>query len=156
MPKPRKTIAQHVADGTFRKDRHGGKAIPTLTDSVPNPPGTLIPAAHKYWYSEAKAALSIRLLSEKDYAALEILAYTMWLRQEAADDIKARGISYQTDKGIWQRNPSLTTLEKANSQILQLQKEFGLTPLAAQRINAPEEEKGVGDPRNDIFGGAAK
>lgn len=153
MPANLKSAAKHKEEGTFRPNRHGGKVKATPINATPKPPNSLCKAAHGIWQTQVKNVLGMQILSEKDYSALETLCFLLWVQREAMADVVKTGQNIVSPKGVVQRNPSLVTLEKVNQQILQLQKEFGLTPLGAQRIDAPPEIEKQEDPRNSLFGG---
>lgn len=153
MPQNIKSVAKHKEDGTYNATRHGGKIASKPINAIPKPPATLCKQAHGIWATQAKSVCGMKILSEKDYTALETLCFLLWVQREAMADVVKSGQNIVSPKGMIQRNPSLVTLEKVNQQILQLQKEFGLTPLGAQRIDAPPEIEKETDPRNSLFGG---
>ena len=55
--RPPKTIEQHLADGTYRKDRHGDRLYAEASGAIGEPPEELSDEAAQIWRATA-AALS--------------------------------------------------------------------------------------------------
>lgn len=167
----KKTRAQLVKDGTFRKDRHGDLASAEAPPGVPDPPKVLDGEAHDEWHRMIARLTNTGALSIVDDGALfqycRLFAETegIWLvQEETAETIR---ILQENLDGQQCRRPederlSLADLLAVAQEITKLRRleagyiskvrqgrmalrtflvEFGLTPAARGRVKLPEKPK---------------
>ncbi len=136
-----KSIQKHIEDNTYNTTRHGNKIKPSPIVTPIKMPETLPKEAAHIWRTEAKEVQEMRILSEKDIQALADLVRVIYRRECCEKDVKIYGYLIKTNSGAMQRNPALTTIEKCDTLIHAMRKEFGLTPLSAQRMATPPEDE---------------
>lgn len=138
-----KPISQHKSDGTYRNDRHGKKNQAEPLTSMPKFPSNLPEMCRDIWRTEVSNLVENRLIARKDLPAVAEMVRNIYLVNTTIELIEKYGALIQNDKGGIMRNPAFTTLEKAQSFVLQYRKEFGLTSLSGQKLDKkvePEEE----------------
>ena len=138
-----KPISQHRSDGTYRKDRHGKKNQAEPLTSMPKMPANLPDLCRDIWRMEVSNLVECRLIARKDLPAVAEMVRNIFLMQTTTELIDKYGALIENDKGGLMRNPAFTTLEKAQSFVLQYRKEFGLTSLSGQKLDKkvePEEQ----------------
>lgn len=118
MGAPRKTLAQHKAAGTYRRDRHGSWSEPTGVDTLPPPPpSTLTDLARAEWQRVIALLGTTGRLTSLDTALLTSYAELVAQLTEAPRDFTAA---------------QHTALRLAAS-------ELGLTPTARTKIQEAEQ-----------------
>ena len=78
MGRPPKSVLDHIADGTYRSDRHGDRVYAEPIGDIGEPPADLTPDAMWYWHSVAssqsdtlgQADRAILTAASRAYAAL--------------------------------------------------------------------------------------
>ena len=133
--RPPKSAAQHAADGTFRKDRHGSRAELQISPAKPTVPRGLPPEARALW-RRVVAELPAEALSRLDGEALRAycVAWSIYRR------IEPLMVDNPTDKDIriaW--TAVLSTLDKLGQQ-------FGWTPRSRSSLRLPAEADETADP----------
>lgn len=73
MPRPRKPTILHLAQGTYRKDRHGARGEEPKPALGAKPPPWLPPAALEVWARLAPMLTKAGILTEVDGEALGLL-----------------------------------------------------------------------------------
>jgi P27 family predicted phage terminase small subunit len=123
---------------------------PEVPPQCPEPPSFLSPLAQDEWWRTAPALHMLGLLSAIDVAcfAAYCQAYAHWHEAEAAlakmaarDEIM-RGLIIKSVDGNPRRNPLLKIAADAANQMLTFAAEFGLTPVARNRIAAGVGHRG--------------
>lgn len=154
MPAHRKPNELHVANGTWRGDRHGSKY--TAMDSeylteLPDPPKQLHRYAIQCWNSTGELLIGAKVLTRRDLPMLAHYA-ELWEMKETAriavDDrrkqVYAGGISYE-DEEI---NKAMAIITKVMPQITAVLRELGLSPIARSKAaEANQTSKSGGIPR---------
>jgi len=117
-------------------------------DNFPPPPRHLPAEAKKCWNENAPLLASQRLLTKGDLIALETycFAYYCWLL--AVRDVKkAKSVVYtpypDTSPMNRQHMPAAQAVQQFSKQMLELAREFGMTPAARGRMTIPEAKKEV-------------
>ena len=126
-PKPK---AIHVAEGTYRPDRHGDRADGT-TEGQPVKPRGLKGPALNYWNRIVPRLVKTGLADSRDSAALGQLV-NWWA---AAEELRKRWEAGDIDVFNQWLN--------ASKQWLQLADRFGLSPVARSKIVQVKKEKPV-------------
>lgn len=121
--RPPKTTAEHIADGTYREDRHGGRLDAFVDSGLPSPPFELSDDERWAW-NLACNYLPPAAICELDALALYGLAkfYGRWLKlmQYAEDnpqDLQGSAMAI----GSWK-------------QVSQMLGRFGMTPADRAKI----------------------
>jgi len=130
MGRPRKPIAQHLLDGTYREDRHGNSFLP---DGEPVMPDWLSPEAQELWESIVPPLVKSGVATAVDAAELTALCDWWGLyriaRQSLAsiEDRKSRPY-YDTQ----------ILAGAAFKQFNTIASRFGLTPSDRARLQVAE------------------
>lgn len=139
--RPAKPSAQKKAEGTYRRDRDRELAV---SIQIPEPPDDLSPQE-----SQLFRELAVGLAAQGTIAAVDGLALAMLcnaiIEFRAADaDVKAKGLTAETDSGYEYQRPTVGIRAKAWAKILAGCRLFGMTPSARASIlkkaNEPEED----------------
>jgi len=107
----------------------------TVPEQVPYAPRGLDKAAQCKWRQLAPFMMKVRVLTEADFLALELLchSYGRWI--EARKKVAEEGAVLTGDKGGQYQNPWVFQENKAHEQILKLCSEFGMTPSSRTRVS---------------------
>lgn len=133
MGRPKLPSESHKKRGTFRPDRHATAPLPI---EVPEMPLDLPPLAQAVWKNVTTKLFAAGLIADIDQVAVRMLAESVWLYQEAHDDIIAKGLIVTTTNGNIQQNPAVGIRNKAWEQIVKLCRQFGMTPSARTGLPA--------------------
>lgn len=124
MPRgrPRKPVAQKVAEGTFRPDRDGDPALQVEASGLPVPPADLSAEALAFWNLIVPQLVASKVAAEADSTQLGMMCQ-WWARyqrySEACDTLPI------DDKGLYQMTVlcgiAWTNFDKIAAR-------FGLTP----------------------------
>lgn len=117
--------------------------------SLPMPPPHLCDEAKVEWGRVASTLYALRLLSEADIAALAAYcqAWATFKRATEALEVMSKGdpltkgLLIKTTNGNAIQNPLLGIANKAAADMVRFAAEFGMTPSARARINAPKGEE---------------
>jgi P27 family predicted phage terminase small subunit len=117
--------------------------------SLPMPPPHLCDEAKVEWGRVASMLYALRLLSEADIAALAVYcqAWATFKRATEALEVMSKGdpltkgLLIKTTNGNAIQNPLLGIANKAAADMVRFAAEFGMTPSARARINAPKGEE---------------
>lgn len=112
---------------------------------APSPPAHLDDAAKICWNELAPLLLGMRLLTDADYRALELLCATYSEWRSARVAVANAGATYETvnESGgrIVRAHPAVAIAADAWRRSRQMMIEFGLTPSARATIKLPPAEK---------------
>jgi len=147
-----KTLKQHKKDGTYLNNRHAGKVEVDALGSIPKPPSNLTQKGAGYWKIYCQHLLSFNSLQEKDLFAIADLCNQRVIADEAQAEVDKHGVMMAMpgrEGTVYRRNPATTILQETIKTINSLEKQFGLTLLSGQRLNASEGE--TGNPDDDLF-----
>lgn len=97
-----------------------------------------------------KILTDVRVMTNLDVDALAIYCetYSFWV--EATERVKHLGMVIKTDKGNIIQNPYLRIANNAQESMLQLLKEFGMTPAARTRVQAANGAEKSENPWDDL------
>ena len=130
MGRPRKPTAQHELEGTYRKDRHGDRALEPAAAGVPAKPKGLSKEAAALWDHVVTELVTNGTAKRMDTAALQALCEVWGLYRKAV----AAANKYPIDKEV------RCAVTAYLAQFERLASRFGLTPesRARIRVNPPD------------------
>lgn len=133
-PKPQ---AQKKLEGTYRPDRDPG-TDDRLSGKKPTCPTWLDKYAKGEWRRMANELHRAGLLKFVDRAALAgyCQAYSRW--RKAEELVQQSGLLIKTTNGNVIQNPSVGIANRAMRDMLNISKEFGMTPSARSRLSVPD------------------
>lgn len=130
-PKP-KPVEQHLAEGTYRPDKHGDSPI-EVADRIVSAeflpaPSHLNDPAREVWSAVVETIVDSGILQGADELALEALALSVATWRAAQADIDDNGILVRGRFGTDVANPSIAIRDKAMAEFRAWAARFGLTP----------------------------
>ena len=131
IPQP---IALHVANGTYRRDRHGNTPMPQA--AIPKAPAGMNKEARRIWKYFAARLAKVRVLTELDREHLAIFCSEAARRAKAETEIAKTGEVVKTAAGFAAVSPWLNVAHKAAELMLRYGQELGLSPASRTRIKA--------------------
>lgn len=134
--RPRKPTHLKVLQGTYRPDR-APKNEPMPDPETPSCPSWLHPEAKREWRRLVPHLEKLGLLTRVDRAALAAYCqlYARWW--EAEREIRVHGMVQYTETGYATQRPEVGIANQALKQLKVYLAEFGLSPAARTRIDAP-------------------
>ena len=133
--RPPKTAAQHKADGTFRKDRHGARAELAIRPGAPEMPDDLDEDGIGLWQKIIET-LPAEVLSELDSYGL-------------ADCCRWWSVMVRCHRFV-RDNPadkeSISLLNTATNHFHKYSAKFGLSPVDRARLKSPPKQDDEFDP----------
>jgi P27 family predicted phage terminase small subunit len=92
-----------------------------------------------------------QMLTEAMFGSVDAYVMALWNMRTAQEALDRHGALIDGGKGILKQNPAISLLGKAQSTVLRLASELGLTPAARSR---PKMKGGNGgDNQPDMFDG---
>ncbi|MBO9612535.1 MAG: phage terminase small subunit P27 family [Dyadobacter sp.] len=142
--RPRKPTAQKKLEGTARKDRaNTNEIMPSTIEHPPSAPKYLSAAAKKEWKMACTELIKMGILANTDLALLSAYCNEMGSYIEACDVIRKEGMIMTFERGdggtYSQQHPAVGIKNAALSNALKIANQFGFTPAARARIEAPEK-----------------
>lgn len=122
---------------------------PQVTITIPVPADWLPDEVKEIFRDFALQFAQMRVLSEADGKALELLAEAYYEYQQARQFIHANGSTYKSDTAngtIVRAYPQVAIAADAYKRVRAMLIEFGATPAARSRVNALPE----GKPKNKL------
>jgi P27 family predicted phage terminase small subunit len=145
--RPAKPSTLKKAEGTYRKDRDQELIV---SIEIPEPPEQLSPEETKLFRELAVGLAAQGTIGAVDGLALAMLCSAIVEFRAADADVKAKGLTAETDSGYEYPRPTVAIRAKAWAKILAGCRLFGMTPSARATIlkkaNEPEED-GIQDAR---------
>ncbi len=145
--RPAKPSTQKKAEGTYRKDRD--KELP-VDVSIPDPPDWLGVEERKHWRRITEQLAAQGTIGAVDGIAVAMLCSVIVEFQTADEDIRAKGMTAEADSGYEYQRPCVNIRARAWARLLQMCRQFGMTPSARASIlkkaNEPEED-GIDDAK---------
>lgn len=139
--RPAKPSQQKKAEGTYRQDRD--KELPVAV-AIPDPPPWLGALECQHWQIITESLAAQGTIGAVDALAVAMMCSVLVEFQAADEDIKAKGMTGETDTGYEYQRPSVNIRAKAWARLLQMCRQFGMTPSARASIlkkaNEPEED----------------
>ena len=154
-----KSLRLHLADGTYRPDRHGpipaaGTAaapalFPELNPEAPKPPRNLQGAALTVWHATVKLLAGLGTLDEADQGILALYCEARAELGWAMNCLRREGRIVSTAAGGKKPHPAMAIKNQAALRCAKFASELGLTPTARMRMRLGAgfgpEEPGDGD-----------
>ena len=137
----RKPTQLKVLQGTARKSRLTNEPKPK--PAAPKCPDWLSKEAKRKWKELAPKLEKLGLLTELDGEQLAALCTHWSIIQQAAKDIKERGILIPSarEDGALVKNPALQVLRDNSMAFSKYAGHFGLDPVSRGRINLSDEKE---------------
>jgi P27 family predicted phage terminase small subunit len=132
MPRPRKSISLHQAQGTYRADRH--RELPLRPTKGPRPPAWLSGPARQKWREAARLLASAGVLSRLDHDLLAVYCSTWAAWRQAAEAVATEGATYRAGGGLLKKHPAVGVAEAARKDLAGLADRLGLTPAARLKL----------------------
>jgi len=129
----------------------GGDRSPR-SPSLPPAPGRLDEGAARVWEELGAVVVGMKVMTEADLAALELLARAEAWRRELEDDLQENGrfVTVQTRNGeVRRRRPEAAEAEKVTAQVSNMLREFGLTPASRPKVQMVPGKGKVGRGEED-------
>ena len=138
--RPKKPTATLKLAGTYRSDRHGGRAEPQPDPSMPERPKGLDAQGRKAWDRLAPELHRVGLLTVLDRDLLASYCRFYSLAVECWRGAKKDGPVVMV-AGKPQQNPYIGSAHKAEDMLRKLRRELGMTPSARAGLSvAPPPE----------------
>jgi len=138
----KKSVEQHLLEGTFRKDRHGQK--PQSQTEAPTCPGWLSLAAKAEWRRVTPELKHRGMLTKLDRVALAMYCQTYAHLRKAEEELED-GLTYEyTNKnGSTNRvqKPEVRMVQQFMKTINTLCADFGFTPSSRGQMVIPDESE---------------
>jgi phage terminase small subunit len=134
-----KTRDQHIADGTYREDRHAGPEVEVILPHIPEWLASIPHAAELYDEIGAQLVAN-KCISEADRHAFAQLIFHIYNAERLAIRSTVEGALSRTE---------LSLLKESNAMMLKLLVQFGLSPKSRTGLTGggPADD----DPLVDLF-----
>lgn len=149
-PKP---TALHVADGTYRADRHGPRPVapgptlfPELDREIPQPPANLQGAALRIWHETVRELERLGTLDTADRGLIALYAEARAELGWAMNRVRKEGRIVATAAGGQKPHPAMGIKNAAALRASRFASDLGLTPTARARLRLGT---GFGPPPED-------
>lgn len=160
MPTPRKPKGTKVLQGTWRKDRNPANepvVSPPPVDKM-GCPSHLNRWAKKFWVDYIHVLTNSKILTDADLPGFELLAQAWGTYKQAEHDIahdeitgkKRTMVQYREARHYSRRSmPEMIELNESRALFFQLSQQFGMTPVARNRIDLPTPKEV--DPLSEMY-----
>jgi len=154
MGRPPKSAEEHLLEGTFRSDRHGGRGAASGEElfTVPKPPPGLDATERKAWRRVCAAMIERRLLFHPDLEAVTAAARAIAQYERSTAELATAPLTVPGSAGQPTPHPLLKVVQAGSKEVRAWLTTLGLTPSARQRVPAPSS-KGAADPWERMLGG---
>ena len=136
LPEP---IADLIARGTYRKDRHDRPQIAAKkVEGLPPMPAHLPDQCREDWQRVCGILTTAKILTEGDLDAVGRYCLLLWMSREATANLEATGpvIVYETRHGKTVKpNPSARVVLDCARELRALGERLGFDPVSRQRID---------------------
>ena len=155
-----KSIAELKSSGTFRPDRHAGRAENHVEPVKTLPPPSDFPAEHKaVWNKSVDLLTEIRLLTKQDYDIMRVYVET-FIQQRRAWDVRMKEGDFVTvevrGQLVQQIHPAVKVYESSEKILKAIRYQFGFNPRARQGLQVGKPDTKKADPMLDILMGKKK
>jgi P27 family predicted phage terminase small subunit len=131
MPTPKKAVADHRLQGTYRADRHAEQEVRPV--KAPTPPDDLPEPARAKWVELAALLAEAGVLTGLDVDLLGVYCRTFSIWAAAQKEVEEQGPSYRAG-GLIRRHPSLATALQCARDLAALADKLALSPSGRQRL----------------------
>ena len=151
----RKSARLHKLQGTYRKDRHGPAVAGTShapQGKMPSCPTWLHAEAKREWRRLAPKLYELGLLTELDRSSFAIYCECwaeVWALTRAIDE---NGFTQTTKRAAARPQPEVAMRDKAMRRLVDIGKNFGLTPQTRERLIGLAEDSPPVINRFQAFG----
>lgn len=133
--RPPKPIEQHIQEGTYRKDRHGGALVVTTPGTgiahLGAPPH-LSQLEQAVWLELARLLDSI--VRESDVGMVEIAAVAFASYREAQETLRRDGMTVVDDRGNERVHPLVQVRDRSMKMYMDASARLGLSPADRARL----------------------
>lgn len=119
--------------------------------TVPDVPAHIPPAVHAEWLSVVSDLKKRQVLTDAMLGAVESYVLAIHNMRQAQKSLDLHGALIDGGKGLLKVNPASSMLGKAQSTILRLSAELGLTPAARSRKNMKGDDDEGSSEQKDMF-----
>jgi len=137
-PKP---TALHLADGTYRPDRHGPRPLapgpalfPELDREIPQPPANLQGPALRIWHETIRELEKLGTLDTADRGVIALYCEARAELGWAMNRVRRDGRIVSTAAGGQKPHPAVGIKNQAALRVARFAAELGLTPTARARL----------------------
>ncbi|EHK6508516.1 phage terminase small subunit P27 family [Vibrio parahaemolyticus] len=146
MPRPKKSIAELKATGTYRPSRHGSaEELPVVVVESPAYPAFLNPEAVEFFNDIVGFGLDMDILGRADGFIIGMLSNEISEWMQLNEDVKEEGFYVQmpTATGMLQKvvNPKIKVRDEKLKVILKMLGEVGMSPAARSKVQVNEKNK---------------
>jgi P27 family predicted phage terminase small subunit len=125
----------HIAMGTYRADRHGGRQAQPR-EGIPRCPSHLDKTARVEYRRVSRLLAECRVITEADLVPLACYAQAWSRLVEAEGRLKETGLVVKSPAGFPCISPYLSIVRGATEELRRWSVELGLTPSARTKIKA--------------------
>lgn len=141
--KPKPTSIK-IADGTYRKDRHGDPASEVHQEplkEIPEVPPQLNETGREKWLNVANAMLGLGILEER-YLPILLIYGQAWDRKTHAEmTMEEDGEFIHTEKGAVFKHPAFSVIKDCEDRICRIVSELGFTPSSSSSVHKTAVKK---------------
>src|SRR4051812_12160889 len=130
-----KPVAVHIAEGTYRADRHGELDEQPMPDTlIPLPPPHLNDVARAEWDRVAPLLKEMGTIALIDMATLAgyCVNFARWVEAELA--VAEQGVIVRSPNGYPVQNPFLSVANRAAREMKAFGEQFGASPASRARL----------------------
>lgn len=152
--RPAKPLELKVIQGTAREDRINKQAPQyEVIKRVPAVPPALKKnkKAAAHWRRLASQLINHKLLNHVNIDLLEVYVVETYIYHKAMDSVEKNGILIMDTKGELKTNPARRIASDAMKNMMQVAREFGITPSTSQKIIVHTDDPTTGRKRKIEF-----
>jgi len=134
--RPPKPSAEHQKKGTYRADRHAGRAadaVPRLI-TIPAPPEYFTDGQRKKWTAICGMLKRDGMLADTYLELVERYCNCWQTWWKASQEVNKTGLTFSTEGGQIKQNPAVAIEKEMLSLMVRILNEFGYTPRSAMSI----------------------
>jgi P27 family predicted phage terminase small subunit len=142
MPRPKKSAAQKIVEGTFEKRDHQVAPVVKPLDGVPLPPDHLSDTAKQAWVYIANQLHEMGVLTTADGLLVELMSETYSRMRQAQKTIDDNGsMTYATRQGL-RLLPEVKIVQDCTNQLNSLMGKCGMNPRDRGVLSVPGKDDG--------------
>lgn len=161
MPKPKKSIAELKATGSYRPNKHGhAEDMPDLPIEAPRMPHFVSVNASEYFNEVVALGVSMSIVTKADSLIIGLLASEIAEWVELDSHIKSEGfmVKLPTATGFMQTtvNPKIRVRDDKLKVILKMLGELGMSPAARSKVTVNQKDKDQKSALGEFLAAATK
>ena len=137
MARPKKSITQKQAQGTFHKSREVVSLNLQALDVMPEVPADFNENEKWFYLTVCEALFNSSLLRSVDLMTIRSMAGWWAIMQESQKDIRDNGMVQVANSGFRMVSPSVAIFEKAWNKLKDFSDRYGLNLISKDKISAP-------------------